>query len=77
MGFSRVVSYLVALCLEPLEDLLEAPQAGLPHAVQGVGPFGLAEVGRPVAARGVQDVRLVVHVLDHEELPLQQQQQHG
>lgn len=44
---------LVSLCLEPLEKLLESIQTGLTHPVQGVGPFHLAEVRRPVATRGV------------------------
>ena len=61
----------MSLHLEPLEDLLEAVQARLTHPVQRVGSLDLAEVGRPIAARGVQDICLGVHVLDHEVLPLE------
>lgn len=61
----------MSLRLEPLEDLFEAVQARLAHPKQRVGPLDLAEVGRSVAARGVQDVCLAVDILHHEVLPLQ------
>ena len=64
------MSHLVALCVQPLEDLFEAVRAGLAHPVEGVGSFHPAEVGGPVAARGVEDVRLAGHILHHEVLPL-------
>lgn len=64
-------SDLMSLCLEPLENLFEAVQARLTHPVQRVGSLDLAEVGRTVAARGIKDVCLAVHILDHEVLPLE------
>lgn len=69
--------YLVPLRLEPLQDLFESVQTRLAHAVQRVGAFDLAEVGRPVAARGFQDVRFAVHVLDHEALALERNEREG
>lgn len=62
---------LMTLCLESLEDLFEAIQAWLTHAIKGVRSLHLAEVGRPITPCGVKDVRLAVHILDHEILPLQ------
>ena len=64
------VCHLMALCMKPLEDLFEAVQAGLAQPVEGVGSFHPAEVGGPVAARGVEYVRLAGHILHHEVLPL-------
>ena len=64
------MGHLMALGVQPLEDLFEAVQAGLAHPVEGVGSFHPAEVGGPVAGRGVEDVRLAGHILHHEVLPL-------
>lgn len=64
-------SDLVSLRLEPLENLFEAIQARLTHPIQRVGSLDLAEVGRPIAACGIQDICLAVHILDHEVLPLE------
>lgn len=61
----------MSLRLEPLENLFETIQARLTHPIQRVGPLDLAEVGRSVATRGVEDIRLAVHILDHEVLPLE------
>lgn len=61
----------MSLRLEPLENLFETIQARLTHPIQRVGPLDLAEVGRSVAARGVEDICLAVHILDHEVLPLE------
>lgn len=61
----------MSLCLEPLENVLEAVQARLTHTVQRVGSLDLAEVGRSIAARGIEDICLAVHILDHEVLPLE------
>lgn len=62
---------LVSQCLQPLKNAFEAIQAGLTHPIQRVGSPDLAEVGRSTAARGVEDVCLAVHILHHEELPLE------
>lgn len=62
---------LVSLRLKPLENLFEAVQARLAHPIQRVGPLDLAEVGRSIAARGIEDICLAVHILDHEVLPLE------
>lgn len=70
-GWTSRVANLVSLCLEPLEDLFEAVQAGLAHPVQGIRALGLAEVGRSAAAGGVEHVCFAVHILDHEVLPLE------
>lgn len=64
---------LMSLRLEPLENLFEAVQTRLTHPIQRVGSLDLTEVGRPVAARGIQDICLAVHILDHEVLPLEKQ----
>lgn len=61
----------MSLRLEPLENLSEAVQARLAHPIQRVGPLDLTEVGRSIAACGVEDVCLAVHILDHEVLPLE------
>ena len=61
----------MSLRLEPLQNVLEAVEARLTHPVQRVGSLHLAEVGRSIAARGVEDVCFAVHVLDHEVLPLE------
>ena len=61
----------MSLRLEPLENLFEAAQARLTHPIQRIGSLDLAEVGRPIAARGIQDICLAVHILDHEVLPLE------
>lgn len=64
-------SDLVSLRLQSLENLFEAVHAGLTHPVQRVGSLDLAEVGRSVAARGIEDICLAEHILDHEILPLE------
>lgn len=64
---------LVSLRLEPLKNLFEAVQARLTHPIQRVGPLDLAKVGRAVAARGIEDICLAVHILHHEVLPLEKQ----
>lgn len=56
----------MALTLQSLEDLFEAIQAGLTHAVQREAAFALAEVGRSVRAAGAEDVCFAEHVLHHE-----------
>lgn len=60
----------MSLRLELLENLFETVQAGLTHPIQRVGALDLAEVGRTVAAGGVEDVCLTEHILDHEVHPL-------
>ena len=62
---------LLSLCLESLEDLFEAIQAGLTHPIQRVRSLHLAEVGHSIAAFGVEDICLTVHILNHEVLPLE------
>lgn len=64
-------SDLVSLRLKSLENLFEAVQARLTHPIQRVGSLDLAEVGSPIAARGIKDICLAVHILDHEVLPLE------
>lgn len=61
----------MSLCLEHLENLFKAIQAGLTHPIQRVGSHNLAEVGRSIAAGGIQDICLAVHILDHEVLSLE------
>lgn len=65
------VTDLVSLRLEPLENLFETVQARLTHPVQGIGPLGLAEVGRSAAPGSVENISFAVHILDHEVLPLE------
>lgn len=56
----------MTLTLESLQDLFEATQAGLTHAVQRESASALSEVGRSVRAGGAENVRFTEHVLHHE-----------
>lgn len=60
----------MSLRLEPLKNLFEAVQARLTHPIKRVGALDLAEVGRSIAACGVEDICFAVHILDHEVLTL-------
>lgn len=65
----------MSLRLQPLEEQLEAVEAGLAHPEQRVGAARLTEVRSPVAGAGAEDVHLAEHVLDHEVLALLRQRE--